>query len=102
MLFSASQSQDTTDENTMQSSLPTPPVTNKSSSSPVNSTTTTSTGTVTHRQLPVIHPREHNENSVPRTNLNSAWITLTEDQMFARSPPEPHHPRGWLVDLINR
>lgn len=95
-----SQTQDVTDESTSQSSLPTPPVTCKPSSSPVNSTV--GTGTVTHRQLPVIQPRENSENVLPRTHLTNAWNALTEDQIFAKSPPEPHHPRGWMVDLINR
>lgn len=29
------------------------------------------------------------------------WLPKDE-QMFAKSPPEPHHQRGWLVDLINK
>lgn len=64
-------------------------------------TTTTTTTTVTRRQLPVIQPRENNENAV-RNQLNNTWYVTSEDQIFAKSPPEPHHPRGWLVDLINR
>lgn len=107
-------------------------VTSKTSTSPVNATLNTGTGaitsgnassasgtettttsitttatsapattTVTRRQLPQIHPREHNENAI-RNQLNNAWSALSEDQIFAKSPPEPHHPRGWLVDLINR
>lgn len=30
------------------------------------------------------------------------WGTLTDSQIFARPPPEPRSPKGWLVDLINR
>lgn len=93
------QTQDANEENTTQSSLTSTPVTSKPSSSPVNSTVT-----VTHRQLPTIQPRENNENAstIARNQLNNAWHALTEDQIYAKSPPEPHHPRGWLVDLINR
>lgn len=96
------QSQDVNEETTTQSSVTTTPVTSKPSSSPVN--TTVSSGTVTHRQLPTIQPRENNENaSTPsRNQINATWHALSEDQLYAKSPPEPHHPRGWLVDLINR
>lgn len=30
------------------------------------------------------------------------WGVLDGNKMFAKSPPEPKNPRGWLVDLINR
>lgn len=30
------------------------------------------------------------------------WGTLDEQTTYAKSPPEPRSPRGWLVDLINR
>lgn len=30
------------------------------------------------------------------------WGILDENQVFAKIPPEPKSPRGWLVDLINR
>lgn len=30
------------------------------------------------------------------------WGILDETNTFAKSPPEPRSPRGWLVDLINR
>lgn len=33
---------------------------------------------------------------------SGAWGTLLDNQIFARPPPEPRSPRGWLVDLINR
>uniref|UniRef100_A0A1A9ZPQ2 ubiquitinyl hydrolase 1 n=1 Tax=Glossina pallidipes TaxID=7398 RepID=A0A1A9ZPQ2_GLOPL len=30
------------------------------------------------------------------------WGVLDGNKMFAKPPPEPKNPRGWLVDLINR
>ncbi|XP_067634379.1 probable ubiquitin carboxyl-terminal hydrolase FAF isoform X3 [Eurosta solidaginis] len=30
------------------------------------------------------------------------WGILDSNKMFAKPPPEPKNPRGWLVDLINR
>jgi ubiquitin carboxyl-terminal hydrolase 9/24 len=36
------------------------------------------------------------------TNTVTSWGVLNENQIFARSPPDPRNPRGWLVDLINR
>ncbi|XP_030369464.1 probable ubiquitin carboxyl-terminal hydrolase FAF isoform X2 [Scaptodrosophila lebanonensis] len=30
------------------------------------------------------------------------WGVLDSNKMFAKPPPEPKNPRGWLVDLINR
>uniref|UniRef100_A0A0K8W252 ubiquitinyl hydrolase 1 n=1 Tax=Bactrocera latifrons TaxID=174628 RepID=A0A0K8W252_BACLA len=30
------------------------------------------------------------------------WGVLDANKMFAKPPPEPKNPRGWLVDLINR
>lgn len=30
------------------------------------------------------------------------WGLLLDNQVFAKAPPEPRTPRGWLVDLINR
>lgn len=36
------------------------------------------------------------------TAFSEDWGTLTDSQMFARPPPEPRSPKGWLVDLINR
>lgn len=45
-------------------------------------------------------------NSVsPSTGVASVggnWGALDESTTFAKSPPEPRSPRGWLVDLINR
>jgi ubiquitin carboxyl-terminal hydrolase 9/24 len=35
-------------------------------------------------------------------NPATSWGVLNEGQVFARSPPDPRNPRGWLVDLINR
>lgn len=98
--LTASQTQDVNEETTTQSSLTIAPITSKPSTSPVLD----STGTVKHRQLPTIQPRENNENAstIARNQLNNAWHASTEDQIYAKSPPEPQHPRGWLVDLINR
>lgn len=30
------------------------------------------------------------------------WGILDESRIYAKSPVDPHNPRGWLVDLINR
>lgn len=30
------------------------------------------------------------------------WGILDEGKIYAKSPADPHSPRGWLVDLINR
>ncbi|XP_017872976.1 PREDICTED: probable ubiquitin carboxyl-terminal hydrolase FAF isoform X2 [Drosophila arizonae] len=30
------------------------------------------------------------------------WGVLDSNKMYAKPPPEPKNPRGWLVDLINR
>ncbi|XP_055592891.1 probable ubiquitin carboxyl-terminal hydrolase FAF isoform X2 [Uranotaenia lowii] len=35
-------------------------------------------------------------------SLGETEEPLPESHAFARMPPEPKHPRGWLVDLINR
>ncbi|KAH8417659.1 hypothetical protein KR222_003640 [Zaprionus bogoriensis] len=32
----------------------------------------------------------------------SIWGVLDSNKMYAKPPPEPKNPRGWLVDLINR
>lgn len=32
----------------------------------------------------------------------SPWGVLNESDLFAKSPADPHNPRGWLVDLINK
>ncbi|XP_060649387.1 probable ubiquitin carboxyl-terminal hydrolase FAF isoform X5 [Drosophila nasuta] len=34
--------------------------------------------------------------------LECIWGVLDSNKMFAKPPPEPKNPRGWLVDLINR
>jgi ubiquitin carboxyl-terminal hydrolase 9/24 len=52
----------------------------------------------------------HTHNAARNTELFSnqespsegTWGTLFDNQLFAKSPPEPRQPRGWLVDLINR
>ncbi|XP_032295412.1 probable ubiquitin carboxyl-terminal hydrolase FAF isoform X1 [Drosophila virilis] len=33
---------------------------------------------------------------------DSIWGVLDSNKMYAKPPPEPKNPRGWLVDLINR
>lgn len=38
----------------------------------------------------------------PGSTAAPHWGTLDENQIYAKSPPEPRHPRGWLCDLINR
>ncbi|XP_058466294.1 probable ubiquitin carboxyl-terminal hydrolase FAF isoform X4 [Malaya genurostris] len=35
-------------------------------------------------------------------SLGESEESLEDSNVFARSPPEPKNPRGWLVDLINR
>lgn len=36
------------------------------------------------------------------TTPDYMWGVLDGNKMFAKPPPEPKNPRGWLVDLINR
>lgn len=36
------------------------------------------------------------------TSGGGQWGHIDEIEIYARSPPEPRNPRGWLVDLINR
>lgn len=38
----------------------------------------------------------------PGSTNGGPWGILDEEHTFAKSPPEPCSPRGWLVDLINR
>jgi ubiquitin carboxyl-terminal hydrolase 9/24 len=40
--------------------------------------------------------------SVQGAEKEGLWGTLLDNQVFAKSPPEPRQPRGWLIDLINR
>lgn len=43
--------------------------------------------------------------ATPPTNANATpghWGILDESKIYAKSPADPHSPRGWLVDLINR
>lgn len=40
--------------------------------------------------------------SVQGATAEGLWGTLLDNQVFAKAPPEPRSPRGWLVDLINR
>jgi ubiquitin carboxyl-terminal hydrolase 9/24 len=40
--------------------------------------------------------------SVQGAPIEGLWGTLLDNQVFAKSPPEPRSPKGWLVDLINR
>lgn len=40
--------------------------------------------------------------SVQGAENEGLWGTLLDNQVFAKSPPEPRQPRGWLIDLINR
>lgn len=46
------------------------------------------------------HNAEHFSNQ--ESPSEGIWGTLFDNQLFAKSPPEPRPPRGWLVDLINR
>lgn len=36
------------------------------------------------------------------STITGPWGVLQENEMYATSPADPHNPRGWLVDLINR
>lgn len=45
----------------------------------------------------MVAPRNQTNNGQPNVRRPSV-----EELIFARSPPEPQHPRGWLVDLINK
>lgn len=100
------QTQSVNEEITTQTSSTTPPVVSKPNTSPVNATLS-STNVTQSRQSP--DQLQSNENAASTSSRNqsnnavpNAWATLSEDQIYAKSPPEPHHPRGWLVDLINR
>lgn len=35
------------------------------------------------------------------SNIGGLWGT-EDNQIYAKSPPEPRHAKGWVVDLINR
>lgn len=52
---------------------------------------------------PVQQQSNENASTPCRNQLNNiTTVAWSEEQIFAKSPPEPHNPRGWLVDLINR
>ena len=46
--------------------------------------------------------RPSDQYGTPGMPTGGHWGILDENQTFAKSPPEPRNPRGWLVDLINR
>lgn len=93
------------EETSMQTSSNSPPVVNKPDTSPVN-TTSSSINVTQPGQSPVQQQSNESVSTPARNQVNNSgqnlWGTLSDDQIFAKSPPEPHHPRGWLVDLINR
>lgn len=107
--FIVTQTQSANEETTTQTSSTSAPVINKPNTSPVNTAlnATTTTNVTQARQSPVQQQGNESVSTPSRNQMNSTgqpvWSsTLTEDQIYAKSPPEPHHPRGWLVDLINR
>lgn len=69
---------------------------NKSSASPVNTA-------IPSKQSPVQQKNDVANNTAgtsgQRSQMNNS---VNEEQIFAKSPPEPLHQRGWLVDLINK
>lgn len=106
VFFSVSQTPSVNEETTPQQiSSTSQPTANKPNTSPVN--TTVSPSNVTQpKQSPVQSQNNENASTPSRNQLNptgpNAWGAVSEDQIYAKSPLEPHHPRGWLVDLINR
>lgn len=100
-----SQTQSVNEETTPQISSTSQPIANKPNTSPVNSALNSSNITQA-KQSPIQSQTNENASTPSRNQLNTtgqnAWSALSEDQIYAKSPPEPHHPRGWLVDLINR
>lgn len=108
--ISVSQTQSGSDElSSIVSSSTTPTTTSKVNTSPVN--TTVSLNNVNSSKQSPVQQRSNelinNTMATSRNQLNNstmpnAWSILTEDQIYAKSPPDPHHPRGWLVDLINK
>lgn len=40
--------------------------------------------------------------SAAAVTVGGNWGILEEHTTYAKSPPEPRSPRGWLVDLLNR
>lgn len=70
---------------------------------PINNNNEQRASTVT------VTPKTSNESDIgnvstprPSTVTPGNWGILYENNLFAKSPNEPHSPRGWLVDLINR
>lgn len=108
--ISVSQTQSGSDElSPIVSSSTAPTITSKTNTSPVN-TTVPLNNVNSSKQSPVQQRSNeliNNAMTTSRNQLNNstipnAWSILTEDQAYAKSPPDPHQPRGWLVDLINK
>lgn len=79
----------------------TPSTVSEASTSPIQQQTSSLNSNAIANEQQEITPTITSPSVQPK-NQTISWGILHENQIFAKTPAEPHNPRGWLVDLINR